>query len=235
MLVGLSALVLFSSLAAACTEPATPRVGEPKVQDTKSDPSPKADPPSEEQRPASEADDAARSKAQILILTGDKTKEGAAQKLSQLQLPAAFVPRAGWPKVIDSTTVAGLKPGLHVVVLGICQALAPYERKLDDDRELYFQWQHHDVLIAKMRAAVPGAYGKQVETAQDACPVWRGTKPKDGALAAAWQKLATQPDDVPSWLRLFDTANDPDTATYFTERVLLLDPTNEEALGNVGG
>ena len=63
------------------------------------------------------------SPARVLILGGGAQREDAVSALRQwtqgLEYTAAQ-PAAGFPKVIESATVKGLKPGFHVVILGAC-------------------------------------------------------------------------------------------------------------------
>lgn len=66
----------------------------------------------------------------------------------------------GWPQLVESRTVPGLKPGFHVVLLGICPA------------------GDEGPALSLLKAIHPGAYARDVaaDPPPDACP-----SPREGA------------------------------------------------------
>lgn len=90
---------------------------------------------------------------QALVLTGATSEAAAAPLLEAAKTRAmAVVPwvtlAEGFPKVVDSATVKGLKPGFWIVLAGFCATVDPALKALD-----------------------PGAYSKPVEVEKAACPV----------------------------------------------------------------
>jgi len=83
----------------------------------------------------------------MVILSGSADAAEAARLLAEYE--AAGLPRTrGFPKVVDSATVEGLKPGFHVVVLAVPKGEAEATRMAE-------AWQ----------TARPGAYAREVRVA----------------------------------------------------------------------
>ena len=92
----------------------------------------------------------------VIIFAGGVTEaDGAAalasfKKLENTIAQAVKLP-AGEPKVVDSATLAGLKPGFRVVTLGVCKTPGP--------------------ALAALKAIYPGVYSKQLtEAVPERCP-----------------------------------------------------------------
>lgn len=107
----------------------------------------------------------------LIIADGSAEIAEGQRKLAELQQRALPMRVArGYPKLVDSATLPGLKPGFHVVVLGACA-----------DRAMA------DVRLQLARAVAPGAYLRKV-SAEDACPaVDRSAAPvAGGPELGAW-------------------------------------------------
>ncbi len=92
-----------------------------------------------------------------LILGGGKTTAEAQQWLGHWravtpELEGLFALAPGYPKVVESSTLPGLKAGFHVVVLGFCPAA---------QREAPHRFA---------KAVFPGVYAKPVTGQSAACP-----------------------------------------------------------------
>ena len=74
----------------------------------------------------------------------------------------------GFPRGIDSGTVEGLKPGFHVVALGVCQP---------DEAE---------ARLKALRGFMPGAYSRKVRVPK----AWHGQCPQVGELVASASQAA---------------------------------------------
>ena len=72
--------------------------------------------------------------AHLLILGGGKSPADAAAAKSKLRVPKSVTPADGYPRVVKSDDIQGLKPGFHIVVLGAC---APDEWRLDAMRTMF--------------------------------------------------------------------------------------------------
>lgn len=78
---------------------------------------------------------------QVIIFGGGVTEaDGAAALASFNKLPAVVTLAQGQPRVVDSGTLPGLKPGFRVVTLGTCRAPGP--------------------ALAALKAVYPGTYVK---------------------------------------------------------------------------
>lgn len=102
-----------------------------------------------------------------LIWGGGPTRDSAAAaqkalEASDVNAMLAFAP--GFPKSIESQSVKGLKPGLHIVLLGLCSE--------KDDATL---------ALAVARSVEPGVYARRIEfEGNGSCPV----------LKAPWTHVA---------------------------------------------
>lgn len=131
---------------------------------------------------------------QALILTGAATDE-AAQKLlgPAKERVAALAPLLtapqGFPRVVESATLKGLKPGFFVVVAGYCAAAEP--------------------LLTALKAADAGAYAKPVEGVGEACPTFDGAwKPTTVEAKGLRAVLFQSADEWRVFLRAGDVALD---------------------------
>lgn len=117
--------------------------------------------------------------SRLFIATGAKTEAEAKKAMASLVLPEPLVLSKGYPRLVESKSVAGLNPGFWLVVLGAC-----------DDTG---RWPSHgDGLAALIQRAMKGSYAKPVaRQPAGACPLWLegGRKGLDPALPDA-------PDDV---------------------------------------
>jgi threonine dehydrogenase-like Zn-dependent dehydrogenase len=110
---------------------------------------------------------AAAAPGRALIWGGGPTRDSAAAArtaldTSDVNAMLAFAP--GFPKSIESRAVKGLKPGLHIVLLGLCS-----ER---DDATL---------ALAVAKSVEPGVYVRRIEfEGSGSCPV----------LKAPWTQVA---------------------------------------------
>lgn len=118
--------------------------------------------------------------AQVLIWGGGQTPEEGAKALQRFEaerggLEALLSLGTGYPRVIASDTVPGLKPGFHVVLLGACK---PEEAKEP---------------LSTLQAFKPGVYARTVKLplAADSCP-----KPENGLGAVDTQTLKVKPFEL---------------------------------------
>lgn len=100
----------------------------------------------------------------VIILGGGKTPAEAQAALERYKDAAheGVTPAEGYPKLLKSDELAGLNPGFHIAVLGICSEVER-ARTLRDVANL----------------ALPGVYLKQVQVSvADACPKLALPRPK---------------------------------------------------------
>jgi hypothetical protein len=95
---------------------------------------------------------------EVLVFAGGKTKADAERALTSYKrlepiFAERFVPAAGYPRTIESTTLAGLKPGFFIAILGICKK--------------------GDPALSVVKAAYPGAYARPLSSDAEtlACPM----------------------------------------------------------------
>lgn len=112
--------------------------------------------------------------AEILILAGDATQDGGKKAFDATVKEWArwqdvIMPAPGFPKLIDSSTVEGLKPGFFITALGVCEK--------------------QGVLLDVARATMKGPYVRQVKwpDAKLPCPTFqnvvaKSAKTKHGEL-----------------------------------------------------
>lgn len=101
----------------------------------------------------------------VLILGGGRDAAAANRALSDWQrisktVGALVKPAAGYPRVVESKTIAGLHPGFFIVIAGFCTEGDAAKR------------------LETLRAFVPGAYRRTVHGQTAACP----TEAKDMRL-----------------------------------------------------
>ena len=129
----------------------------------------------------------------IVIADGSTTPDGAEAKLAATYPGADLQAAEGFPRVVDSASVRGLKAGFHVVVLAAC----------DEARAA-------SLLLDQVRLSVPGAYVREVSWPLPlGCPVEIAAI----APAATYTALETAPLVEGSDLWRWDLFTHPDAAT----------------------
>jgi hypothetical protein len=129
-----------------------------------------------------------------LIWGGGATPEAAATALKDFEgngeAKQLFEFAAGYPKVVESKSIAGMKPGFHVVLLGVCGA----------DESL--------LALSAFKSVQPQVYARQVQVSERNCPKlkseWKVETKKGGPLTAigltgglgAWKVLVSLTDDA---------------------------------------
>lgn len=98
--------------------------------------------------------------SRLFIGTGAKTKAEAQTLSDKLTLPKSLVLASGFPKLVESKSIAGLKPGFFVVLLGACADVSAAERS------------HNNGFTALLQDALKGAYSKPVGKQENTCPLW---------------------------------------------------------------
>ncbi|MDP3499476.1 MAG: hypothetical protein Q8S33_04060 [Myxococcales bacterium] len=123
---------------------------------------------------------AATPASRLFIASGAKTKAEAEKLKAALVVPTELRLTAGYPKLIESKTVAGLNPGFFLVVLGACADSTAA------------QTRHGNGLAALIQRSLKGAYAKGVAAQPEACPLWvEPTESRPAKLDA----LLKSPDD----------------------------------------
>lgn len=101
----------------------------------------------------------AESPPHVLIFSGGATRQDAEAALASFKkledwLSTAVTLPPGEPRIIESSALPGLKPGFHVVTLGLCRDPAP--------------------ALAALKTIYPGAYARALtEPRPEACPLVR--------------------------------------------------------------
>ena len=159
---------------------------------------------------------AAPLESRLFIASGAKTEVEAKQQLAALKSPAALVLAPGYPRLLRSDGVEGLKPGFVLVVLGACA-----------DRTAA-QSGHNNGLAALLGRALKGAYAKAVQQQAEACPLW--LEPGDEAAKAARAK-PNDPKVLSAAARSLEQAGDLVGAAILLRRALALGANDDETLG----
>lgn len=160
---------------------------------------------------------AAPLESRLFIASGAKTEAEAKQQLAALKPPPALVLAPGYPRLLRSDGVEGLKPGFVLVVLGACA-----------DRTAA-QSGHNDGLAALLGRALKGAYAKPVQQQAEACPLW--LEPGDEATTKA---ARAKPDDTKALgaaARALEQAGDLVGAAMLLRRALALGAGDDDTLG----
>lgn len=118
--------------------------------------------------------------SRLFIASGAKTKAEAEKQKTALVVPAELRLTAGYPKLVESKTVAGLNPGFFLVVLGACADATAA------------QTSHGNGLAALIQRSLKGAYAKAVASQPEACPLWLELSESRPAKLDA---LVKSPDD----------------------------------------
>lgn len=152
--------------------------------------------------------------SRVFIAAGAKTEAEAKKLSSSMKLPPQLVLVSGYPKLVRSDTVGGLKPGFVLVVLGTCPDVGAA------------QTSHNDGLAALVQRAMKGAYAKPVEK-QDAasCPLWL-----ESSESPAVAKVKASRDDPKALLAgaaALDQDGDMVGAAILLRRALALGATDE--------
>ncbi len=161
--------------------------------------------------------DARPASLRAIVLTGAKLPARVGGQLAAVRAKLrGFVPAPGFPKVVESKSVPGLKPGFEVIVLGVCSDSGA-------DRHLA------DFLEARAREAVPGAYGRAVEASVGpSCPRMVVPKPEDDAegmkLWAAAEKSPESAEALTALGNYVVSVGDLDSGEYLGLRALQVAP-----------
>lgn len=167
---------------------------------------------------------AAPPELRAIVLTGTKLPARVGGQLAAVKAKLGrFVLAPGFPKVVESKTVPGLKPGFEVILLGVCSEAGA-------DTHLA------DFIEARAKAAVPGAYGRPVEVSVGAsCPRLAIPKPEDDAegakLWAAAEKTPDAPDALTALGHHLVGSGDLEAGEYLGLRALQLAPKHAGAKG----
>ncbi len=136
---------------------------------------------------------AAQTPARALIWGGGATPESATQALHIFEsvevAKAMFEFPTGYPRVVESASLAGLKPGFHVVLLGVCERADAA------------------VLLPAFKAIEPAVYARTITATERACPTlkWKARSSQAGKLAVTaltnknysdWRVVAHLADDA---------------------------------------
>jgi len=129
-----------------------------------------------------------------LIWGGGATPDAAAAALKNFgetaEAKELFEFAAGYPKIVESKSVAGLKPGFHVVLVGVCGS----------DESL--------LALAAFKSLQPQVYARPVQVSERNCPklkpAWKPETQADGSLSATalkgplgkWKLLVSLKDDA---------------------------------------
>jgi len=118
--------------------------------------------------------------SRLFIASGATTKAGAEKLKAALVVPTELQLTKGFPKLVESKTVAGLNPGFFLVALGACA----------DGTAA--QTSHGNGLAALIQRSLKGSYAKAVSAQAEACPLWleSSESPRRASLA-----LLKSPDD----------------------------------------
>jgi hypothetical protein len=137
-----------------------------------------ATPPAKESRPASSTGEEVE--AQVLIWGGGRTPEEGRRALERFEaersgLNAILSLGEGYPRVIASGTVPGLKPGFHVVLLGACKPEEAQEP------------------LETLQSFKPGVYARTVKLAlgPGSCP-----RHENGMGGAGTERLKEEPFEL---------------------------------------
>lgn len=155
--------------------------------------------------------------SRFFIATGAKTEVEAKKLAASLTIPPQLMLAPGYPKLVRSDTVAGLKPGFVLVVLGACPDVGAA------------QSSHNDGLAALLQRALKGAYAKPVEK-QDpsSCPLWL-----ENSEVPAVAKVRAKRDDPKALFAAaaaLDQGGDMVGAAILLRRALALGATDEETV-----
>lgn len=118
--------------------------------------------------------------SRLFIASGAKTKAEAEKLKAALVVPAELRLSTGYPRLVESKTVAGLNPGFFLVVLGACADATAA------------QTSHGNGLAALIQRSLKGSYAKAVAAQAEACPLWLASTETP---AAKLQELMKKPDE----------------------------------------
>lgn len=156
--------------------------------------------------------------SRVFIAAGARTKPEAQKLAASLKVPAPLRLTPGYPRLVDSKTIAGLKPGFFVVVLGACAD------------ETAAQQRHGNGLAALIQRSLRGAYAKPVAAQPEACPLWLEPAGEPADRLAA---LVKAPDDLGLLLEVAGVRHREGAlsdASILLRRALALGATDEPTL-----
>jgi hypothetical protein len=157
-----------------------------------------------------------------IVLTGSKLPAKVADAEAIKKKLVTLVPAAGFPKLYESKSIEGLKPGFEVLVLGFC----PYGAITNSIA---------DLIEAEAKRKVPGTYGKLVTGVPVSCPTLKIDKPEDseeGAkLYAAYLKNPKSADALAELGHFFVSIGDLDAGEYLGLQALSIDAKHDSAKG----
>jgi hypothetical protein len=173
--------------------------------------------------------------AYAVIADGAPKEADAKAKLAALRKHTELRLAEGFPRLVKSDTLAGLKPGLFIVVLGFC----PVERRVSaktgqDDAVMSVDLRYQDYLRREFARLQPGTYLKKVTGARStSCPQLLFAEPSDKAGRALWAALQAQPRAPEALLaygvHLETEVGDFDAADYVYSWILEMHPGFEPA------
>jgi len=123
---------------------------------------------------ATPSDKRALHPALAILLLGDRDESQAEAKAAAFALPPNIAAAPGYPRLVDSGTIEGLKPGFHVLVLGMCKALEsrPVETGDEAGSMMNASFSHEKRIAAAVGQQISGSYARQVSSAApDSCPL----------------------------------------------------------------
>lgn len=159
---------------------------------------------------------AAPLESRLFIAAGAKGEPEAKKLLARLTLPPLLL-APGYPKLVRSDGIEGLKPGFVLVVLGACADVTAA------------QASHGNALAALIQRAVKGAYAKPV-VKQDAaaCPLW--LEASDDPAVGAVKTKRDDPKALWAAARALDLGGDLVGAAVLLRRALALGATDEDTV-----
>lgn len=157
-----------------------------------------------------------------IVLTGTKLPERVGSKLEATRAKLTnFVFADGFPKVMDSGSIAGMNPGFEIVVLGFCPAGSAAASSVAE------------LVEKEAKRAVPGAYGKEVRgTLAAACPRLKIPKPDEPDGIKVWSAWEKAPDSSETQVALGNylvSIGDLDGGEYLGYRAIAQEPNHAGA------
>lgn len=166
---------------------------------------------------------AAPTEMRAIVLAGTKLPARVSGQLESVQAKlGALIPAPGFPKVVESKLVPGLKPGFEVILLGLCPTLG-VEGGLTN------------LVEQAAKDAVSGSYSRPVKVeGPPACPqlkISRPDEPEGQQPWAAYEKSPDSPDAQVALGHYLVSVGDLDGGEYLGLRALLKSPQHPGAKG----
>lgn len=136
--------------------------------------------------------------------------------MAALKLPAALHLSPGYPKLVRSDGVEGLKPGFVLVVLGACADVTAA------------QSGHNNGLAALIGRGLKGAYAKPVAMQAAACPLW--LEASDDAAVSAAKDRRDEPKALHAAARALEQGGDLVGAAMLLRRAMALGATDDDTV-----